>query len=105
MHKYIKLLSSSSFAEIAALCHKFLNYFISNCGSVFDCFYFRAKLGGNQTESPIIASLSQGIALEFERSDAAKKLRLMLSELLFIMQQVFCAFLAGCIYSITNITY
>jgi len=62
---------------------------ICNCSFVFDCFYFRAKLGGNQTESPIIASLSQGIALEFERSDAAKKLRLMLSELLFILQQVF----------------
>jgi len=53
----------------------------------FDC-YFRAKLGGSQTESPIIASLPQGIALEFERSDAARKLRLMLSELLFIMYQV-----------------
>lgn len=53
------------------------------------CFRFRAKLGVNQTESPIIASLPQGIALEFERSDAARKLRLMLSELLFIMYQVF----------------
>jgi len=53
------------------------------------CFFFRAKLGVNQTESPIIASLPQGIALEFERSDAARKLRLMLSELLFIMYQVF----------------
>jgi len=51
-------------------------------------FYFRAKLGGSQTDSPIIASLPQGIALEFERSDAARKLRLMLSELLFIMYQV-----------------
>jgi len=56
---------------------------------MFDCFAFRANLGGSQTESPIIASLPQGIALEFERSDAARKLRLMLSELLFIMHQVF----------------
>jgi len=52
-------------------------------------FRFRAKLSGSQTENPIIASLPQGIALEFERSDAARKLRFMLSELLFIMYQVF----------------
>ena len=61
---------------------------LNSCNFIFECFGFRAKLGGNQVESPIIASLPQGIALEFERSDAARKLRLMLSELLFIMYQV-----------------
>ena len=64
-------------------------YIIFNydCNDV-DCYFTSAKFGGSQTESPIIASLPQGIALEFEKSDAARKLRLMLSELLFVMHQV-----------------
>lgn len=45
-------------------------------------------MGGNPTESQVIAALPQGIALEFERCEAARKLRLLLSELLFIMYQV-----------------
>jgi Integrator complex subunit 2 len=49
---------------------------------------FRAKMGGNPTESQVIAALPQGIALEFERCEAARKLRLLLSELLFITYQV-----------------
>ena len=48
----------------------------------------RAKLGGIQTESIFISQLQQSVALEFERSDAAHKLRLLLSELLFVMSQV-----------------
>lgn len=35
-----------------------------------------------------MSQLDQGIALEFERCDAARKLRLLLSEILFIMYQV-----------------
>lgn len=48
----------------------------------------RAKMGGSPTESLLIAQLEQGIALEFERCDAARKLRLLLSEVLFIMYQM-----------------
>ncbi|KAK2149074.1 hypothetical protein LSH36_469g02035 [Paralvinella palmiformis] len=46
------------------------------------------KLGGTQTESTLISQLEQGLTLDFERSDAARKLRLLLSELLFIMSQM-----------------
>ncbi len=45
-------------------------------------------MGNNQAESVLISQLTQGITLEFERSDAARKLRLLLSELLFVMSQV-----------------
>ncbi len=50
--------------------------------------FCRIKAGGNPTESALIAQLEQGLALEFERSDAARKLRLLLSELLFVTSQV-----------------
>ena len=45
-------------------------------------------MGGQHTESVLISQLEQSVALEFERTDAARKLRLLLSELLFIMAQV-----------------
>ncbi len=48
----------------------------------------RVKAGGNQSESQLISQLQHGLALEFERSDPARKLRLLLSELLFVMTQV-----------------
>lgn len=48
----------------------------------------RNKIGGIQTESLLIAQLEQGIALEFERCDPPRKLRLLLSEILFIMHQM-----------------
>ncbi|KAK2169226.1 hypothetical protein NP493_1201g01040 [Ridgeia piscesae] len=48
----------------------------------------RAKTGGQHPESLFISQLSQGIALEFEHSDAARKLRLLLSELLFVVHQI-----------------
>lgn len=44
---------------------------------------------GNQTEDSIlIQSLQNGHAIEFERSDATRRLRLFLSELLSLMSQV-----------------
>ena len=44
---------------------------------------------GNQLEdSVLIQSLPQGHALEFERSDPTRKLRLLLSELLVLVAQV-----------------
>lgn len=48
----------------------------------------RAKVGSGAGESVLIAGLSNGPALEFERSDATRRLRLVLSELLAIMGQV-----------------
>ncbi|XP_062598976.1 integrator complex subunit 2-like [Saccostrea cucullata] len=48
----------------------------------------RTKLGGNQTESILISQLQNGVALEFERSDPPRRLRLLLSELLFVASQV-----------------
>lgn len=48
----------------------------------------RQKLGSSQTESILIQSLQNGLALEFERSDSTRRLRLVLSELLFISSQI-----------------
>ncbi|XP_074643073.1 integrator complex subunit 2-like [Tubulanus polymorphus] len=48
----------------------------------------RAKLGGNMTDSMLISNLQNGIAIEYERSDATRKLRLLLSEILFVLGQI-----------------
>ncbi|KAG8176514.1 hypothetical protein JTE90_021807 [Oedothorax gibbosus] len=48
----------------------------------------RCRLGPSAGESALIPMLSNGLALEFERSDAARRLRLFLSELLSVMAQV-----------------
>lgn len=48
----------------------------------------RTKLGGNQSESILISQLQNGVALEFERSDPPRRLRLLLSELLFVSSQM-----------------
>ena len=56
-----------------------LNVFTLSC---------RVKIGGNQSESQLISQLQHGLALEFERSDPARKLRLLLSEILFVLAQV-----------------
>lgn len=48
----------------------------------------RQKVGSHQTESALVQSLENGLSLEFERSDPARKLRLLLSELLSILAQV-----------------
>lgn len=49
---------------------------------------------GNQAEdSVLIQSLQNGHAIEFERSDATRKLRLFLSELLSLMALVCCHFI------------
>jgi integrator complex subunit 2 len=45
----------------------------------------RIKLGNNPFDSVLISSLSDGLALEFERCDGIRKLRLLLSELISIM--------------------
>ncbi|XP_076045426.1 integrator complex subunit 2 [Oratosquilla oratoria] len=44
--------------------------------------------GGTQNESVLVQSLTNGLALEFECSDPTRRLRLLLSELLFVMAQV-----------------
>uniref|UniRef100_T1IXD4 Uncharacterized protein n=1 Tax=Strigamia maritima TaxID=126957 RepID=T1IXD4_STRMM len=48
----------------------------------------RQKIGSHQNESILVQSLQDGLALEFERSDAARRLRLLLSQLLYIMAQI-----------------
>lgn len=45
----------------------------------------RLKCGSNPTDSLLISSLTEGLALEFERCDGIRKLRLLLSELISIM--------------------
>merc|ERR1711892_378800 len=45
----------------------------------------RQKAGSASTDSVLISNLSSGPSLEFERSDATRKLRLVLSELLSLM--------------------
>ncbi|GAB1607223.1 integrator complex subunit 2-like [Argonauta hians] len=48
----------------------------------------RDKMGSNQTESALISQVEQGLSLEFERSDCAHRIRLVLSEVFFIIGQV-----------------
>lgn len=49
----------------------------------------RRKVGGcSVTSSVLVESLQNGLALEFERSEPSRRLRLVLSELLRIMSQV-----------------
>ncbi|XP_060560461.1 integrator complex subunit 2-like [Ruditapes philippinarum] len=48
----------------------------------------RSKVGSSHTDSVLISQIQNGLALEFERSDPARKIRLLLSELLFILSQV-----------------
>ncbi|PVD31271.1 hypothetical protein C0Q70_06683 [Pomacea canaliculata] len=48
----------------------------------------RAKTGGSHTESLLISQLPNGLALEFERSDAARRIRLILSQLLFVISEL-----------------
>ncbi|CAL1297098.1 unnamed protein product [Larinioides sclopetarius] len=48
----------------------------------------RCRLGPSAGESALVSSSPNGLALEFERSDAARRLRLFLSELLSVMAQV-----------------
>ena len=45
----------------------------------------RQKPGAGLTDSVLISALTSGPSLEFERSDATRKLRLVLSELLTLM--------------------
>lgn len=45
----------------------------------------RSKVGATPGDSVLISNLTLGPALEFERSDATRRLRLVLSELLAIM--------------------
>nr|XP_060612777.1 integrator complex subunit 2 [Anolis sagrei ordinatus]XP_060612778.1 integrator complex subunit 2 [Anolis sagrei ordinatus] len=48
----------------------------------------RHKLGGGSGESILVSQLQHGLALEFEHSDSPRRLRLVLSELLAIMNKV-----------------
>ncbi|XP_075220865.1 integrator complex subunit 2 isoform X2 [Lycorma delicatula] len=48
----------------------------------------RQKIGSAHSDSILVQSLQNGLTLEFERSDSTRRLRLVLSELLFISSQV-----------------
>ncbi|XP_014676213.1 PREDICTED: integrator complex subunit 2-like [Priapulus caudatus] len=48
----------------------------------------RQKIGGNKSESILASSLQHGLALEFERSEPSRRMRLLLSELLLVMSQM-----------------
>lgn len=48
----------------------------------------RQKSGTTQNESILINNLPDGLALEYERSDMTRRLRLVLSELLFVQSQI-----------------
>ncbi|XP_053131203.1 integrator complex subunit 2 isoform X1 [Hemicordylus capensis] len=48
----------------------------------------RHKLGGGSSESILVSQLQHGLTLEFEHSDSPRRLRLVLSELLAIMNKV-----------------
>ncbi|XP_052246674.1 integrator complex subunit 2-like isoform X3 [Dreissena polymorpha] len=48
----------------------------------------RAKVGSAYSDSVLISQLQNGLALEFEHSDPARRIRLLLSEVLYILSQV-----------------
>jgi integrator complex subunit 2 len=50
----------------------------------------RTKVGSAAGDSILVPSLNLAPALEFERSDATRRLRLVLAELIVIMGQVSC---------------
>lgn len=54
----------------------------------FSLFQYRHKAGGSNSESILVSQLQHGLALEFEHSDPLRRLRLVLSELLAIMNKV-----------------
>ena len=54
----------------------------------FKFFYLFRQKHGTQSEGILIHSVQNGIALEFERSDSTRRLRLVLSEILGIAAQV-----------------
>jgi len=51
-------------------------------------FFLRQKLGSVQRDSVLAQSLQSGLALEFERSESIRRIRLVLSEILFIASQI-----------------
>lgn len=51
-------------------------------------YFIRHKLGGGAGESILVSQLQHGLTLEFEHSDSPRRLRLVLSELLAIMNKV-----------------
>ena len=68
----------------------FMLLFLCHCShNCFTCVYFiRHKLGGGSGESILVSQLQHGLTLEFEHSDSPRRLRLVLSELLAIMNKV-----------------
>jgi hypothetical protein len=69
-------------------------YGLSSCGIIGKSFsrkgFFvgRQKLGNREQDSILIQNLPNGVAVEFERTEVTRRLRLILSEVLFIMSQV-----------------
>lgn len=70
---------------------KIILYYFCQCSH--DCcfthvYLIRHKLGGGSGESILVSQLQHGLTLEFEHSDSPRRLRLVLSELLAIMNKV-----------------
>jgi integrator complex subunit 2 len=53
-----------------------------------NCFVYRQKVGYTQQDSAQYHGLSNGVILGFERADATRKVRIVLSELFFIQAQI-----------------
>jgi len=60
----------------------------ASCLSKKISYFIRHKLGGGSGESILVSQLQHGLTLEFEHSDSPRRLRLVLSELLAIMNKV-----------------
>jgi hypothetical protein len=55
---------------------------------LFILIFSRGKVTGPQTESVLIMQLTKALTHEFEQSDAARRIRLILSQLLFVVSEV-----------------
>ena len=51
-------------------------------------YFYRQKVGSAQSDSLLVQTIQNGLAMEFERSDPTRRLRLVLSDILFIASQV-----------------
>lgn len=49
---------------------------------------YRQKLGTREQDSILMQNVQMGVAVDFEKNEAHRKLRLILSEILFILSQI-----------------
>lgn len=68
--------------------HKVMSFDVLAQITYFSLSKYRHKAGAANSESILVSQLQHGLALEFEHSDPLRRLRLVLSELLAIMNKV-----------------